>query len=345
MQQLNERQQKILDFIVKKGSVSNLEIVTYLKGTISRFTTLRDLEFLSEEGLIKKEGKGRGIHYIPVLASKINQFFDPEIYFKKGPDERDITTFFNSEVMDCLPDILSEEEIKNLEMMNSNYSRRIERIDQVFFKKEIERLTIELSWKSSQMEGNTYSLIDTEILIKDRVEAEGHKKEEAIMILNHKNVIDYIFGNKGEFKRIDLFHIEKIHELLVRGMGVRSGIRTGKVRIIGTRYSPMEGKLEITKKMHDAIEKINALSSPFSKALALILMISYIQPFEDGNKRTGRILGNAILLANNICPLSYRSVNESDYKKGIILFYEQNSAIFFKKMFIEQFKFSVDNYF
>ena len=74
-------------------------------------------------------------------------------------------------------------------------------------------------------------------------------------------------------------------------------------------------------------------------------MISYIQPFEDGNKRTARILGNAILLANNTCPLSYRSVNEADYKKAMVLFYEQNSARFFKELFTEQFKFAVENYF
>jgi hypothetical protein len=56
-------------------------------------------------------------------------------------------------------------------------------------------------------------------------------------------------------------------------------------------------------------------------------------------------MGNAVLLANNVCPLSYRSINEVDYKKAILLFYEQNSANFFKELFIEQFKFVVDNYF
>ena len=87
------------------------------------------------------------------------------------------------------------------------------------------------------------------------------------------------------------------------------------------------------------------LDDPFSKAIFMILMISYIQPFEDGNKRASRLLGNAILLANNACPLSYRSINEADYKKAVIIFYEQNSARLFKELFIEQFKFAVSNYF
>jgi Fic family protein len=74
-------------------------------------------------------------------------------------------------------------------------------------------------------------------------------------------------------------------------------------------------------------------------------MIAYIQPFKDGNKRTSRLLGNAILMAHDICPLSYRSVDEAEYKKAVILFYEQNNISYFKKLFIEQFEFAVQNYF
>jgi Fic family protein len=188
-------------------------------------------------------------------------------------------------------------------------------------------------------------LVDTEILIKERIEAQGHKKEEAIMILNHKNAIDHIFEHKGEFKKLDIYHVERVQELLTRGLHVRSGIRTVPVRIIGTRYMPPSSKAEIIKILDSAILQIDALKDPFSKSLAAVLMVSYIQPFEDGNKRTARILANAMLLANNICPISYRSVNEADYKKATILFYEQNSARFFRELFVEQFKFAVNNYF
>ncbi len=74
-------------------------------------------------------------------------------------------------------------------------------------------------------------------------------------------------------------------------------------------------------------------------------MLSYIQPFKDGNKRTARLIGNAILLAHDAALLSYRSVDEADYKKGMILFYEQNSFRHFKEIFTEQFIFAVKNYF
>jgi len=345
MQQLNKRQQKILSFILKQKTVSNSDIVAFLGNKISRFTILRDLDFLLKEELIKKNGKGRNINYSLFSDSVINSFVDVENYFKKGPDERKAKVEFDGETIKELPKLFLEKELEELKNNNDKYLERVKKMSETLFKKEVERLTIELSWKSSKIEGNTYSLIDTEILIKDRKEAFGHNKEEAIMILNHKNAIDYIFNNKKEFKKIDLFLIEKIHELLTRGLNVKKGIRTSPVRITGTRYTPIKDKNNIVNVLNLILDEINSLKDPFSKALGLILMISYVQPFEDGNKRTARIMGNAILLANNICPISYRSINEADYKKGVILFYEQNSACFFKELFIEQFKFAVDNYF
>jgi fido (protein-threonine AMPylation protein) len=345
MQQLNPRQQKIIDFIHKNKSVGNAKIVEFLGNEISRFTVLRDLELLLGAGLIKKEGKGRSVKYLLATAGAINAFFDPELYFKKEADQRSIKTAFNPEVINEFPYLFSDEEAIELSKINEKYVKRIKEADESFIKKEIERLTIELSWKSSQIEGNTYTLIDTEILIKERIKAKGHKREEAIMILNHKSAIDYIFSHKDEFKKIGLYHVEKVHELLTRGLGFKESIRTHPVRIIGTRYAPPDGKTKIAGFLNFALDKINLLKNPFSRSLALILMISYIQPFADGNKRTARIIGNAALLASNACPLSYRSVDEADYKKATLLFYEQNSATFFKELFVEQFKFAVDNYF
>ncbi len=345
MQQLNKRQQKIIDYISKNKSVSNSDIIGYLDDNISRYTVLRDLDLLIKKGLVKKEGKGRAVHYLLSSRSYINAYFDSELYFQKGPDERLVKTEFNEEIISELPFLFSKEERKELENYGNRYLERIKKADKDFLKKEIERLTIELSWKSSQIEGNTYSLIDTEILIKERVEAKGHKKEEAIMILNHKNTIDYIFQNKNIFQMLNLSQIEEVHNMLISGLGVVRGVRTSPVRIIGTRYTPVEGKARIIDALQLSIDKINELKDPFSKALAIVLMISYIQPFSDGNKRTARIIGNAILLANSLCPLSYRGVNEAEYKKAILLFYEKNSARYFKELFIDQFKFAVDNYF
>lgn len=90
---------------------------------------------------------------------------------------------------------------------------------------------------------------------------------------------------------------------------------------------------------------INAKGNAFEKALLAIVLISYIQPFMDGNKRTARIVGNAILMNEGHCPLSFRTVDSIDYKKAILLFYEQNNISRFKEIFIQQAEFAVRTYF
>ena len=85
--------------------------------------------------------------------------------------------------------------------------------------------------------------------------------------------------------------------------------------------------------------------SPRYPALLALVLISYIQPFMDGNKRTARIVSNAILMNYDYCPLSFRTVNSIDYKKAMLLFYEQNNISNFKEIFINQFEFAVRTYF
>ncbi|MFH1456861.1 MAG: Fic family protein [Patescibacteria group bacterium] len=225
------------------------------------------------------------------------------------------------------------------------YRNNIKKISSDISKKEFERITIELSWKSSMIEGNTYTLLETESLIKQGRLAKGHKKEESIMILNHKKTLDYIRKNLSEFKTLSIKKIENIHWLLVDGLNINQGLRKTAVGITGTIYQPLDNIYQIQDALEQVCQLINKEKNVFSKALILMLAIAYIQPFVDGNKRTSRLASNAILMTHNICPLSYRSVDEVEYKKAVILFYEQNNLSYFKKLFIEQFGFAVKNYF
>ena len=176
-------------------------------------------------------------------------------------------------------------------------------------------------------------------------EAKGHKKEEAIMILNHKEALDYINQNKGTFLKISVSKIEDIHYLLTKKLGIARNLRKTAVGVTGTKYKPIDNNQQILDALSKACYLVNKEDNPFAKALILSLLTAYIQPFEDGNKRTSRLIANAILLAHDICPLSYRNVNEAEYKKAVVLFYEQNNLSYFKHLFIEQFEFAVDNYF
>lgn len=123
------------------------------------------------------------------------------------------------------------------------------------------------------------------------------------------------------------------------------GIRHRRVGITGTKYHPLDNEFQIREAMSDTCQLINSKKSVFEKALLALVLLSYIQAFSDGNKRTARITSNAILIANGYCPLSFRTVNSYDYKKAMLIFYEQNSFYAIKQIFIEQYEFAVREYF
>ena len=346
----NKRQESILAFIKEREKVSRKEIESYVSSVFpdrsSRITVLRDLELLIADGLVQKTGKARGTAYQPTARSVLLDTLDVEAYFEKDPDQRALRSdIFNFDIWPHLTGLLSEPEKRELDLMNEQYRSNRRALTPTVLQKELERLTIEFSWKSSKIEGNSYSLLDTERFIKDHVEATGKTKAETLMILNHKAALDFIFNNSDHFQELTRSKIEDIHKLLVRDLGVTHGIRKNLVRITGTNYLPLDNTFQIQEAMEKMCNTVNRVEHPVEKALLTVLMISYIQPFEDGNKRTSRITGNAILLANNYCPLSYRSVDEVEYKKGILLFYEQNNLSYFKTIFLEQFRQAVLKYF
>lgn len=345
---LNKRQDRILDFIDKSGDASTSDIFTAIfkeARVVAEITVKRDLRKLVDLGLIVSKGAGRAVKYELSSAYSIIRPINVDQYFEKEIDERAIRQHFNFNVFSSLKSVFSRDEKIFLQKLNNGYLKKIKKLPKDVLKKEFERLTIELSWKSSRIEGNTYSLLETEQLLKENREASGHTREEAIMILNHKKALDYIRNNVQEFKSVSLRKLEEIHSLLVEGLGVSKNVRKVMVRITGTRFQPLDNEFQITESLKKTCSLINQRKNPFEKALILMLLIAYIQPFVDGNKRTSRLAGNAVLLANNCCPLSYRSINEIEYKKAVLIFYEQNNISYFKKLFLQQFEFVVKNYF
>lgn len=337
----SKRQDLILCFIKTVKLASREEIKKYLfrEGIKStKITILRDLDLLISDGSIQKSGRAKATRYSLSTRSKILTEIDVEEYFRKSQDERiPISIGFNFDIFSDLYDLLTMKEKAKLDSINEIYRKEKSELSNTLLQKEYERITVEFSWKSSQLEGNTYTLLDTERLLKENIVAKGKTEEETQMILNHKRALDFILQSPEYYKNLTVAKIEEIHGLVVDKLGITHGIRHNSVGIIGTNYRPLDNIYQIKDALHNLAEVVNSTEHPIEKALIAVLMISYIQPFEDGNKRTSRILGNALLLANNYRPLSYRSVDEIEYKKGVILFYEINNISYFKELFIEQF--------
>ncbi|MBU1499411.1 Fic family protein [Patescibacteria group bacterium] len=338
---INERQKDILKQIIKSGSVSRGQIAT----EFSKITAVRDLKGLVELKLIRPVGGGRSTQYILVEKNPHLYYLDKIDYFTNDLDLRGAQTSFNQKIFKNIGPLFSAEEIKQLQKQAAGFSQRGKNLDKTIYKRELERFIIEFAWKSSQIEGNTYDLLETETLIKQRQEAVGHSHEEAIMILNHKDAFDSIIKNKQDFKTLNFSDILQLHNLLTKGLEISAGIRFQPVAITGTLYRPLQGKIELKTVVRQTIKLINQTEFPPAKALLAASFIAYIQPFNDGNKRTARNLANAILLAYDYFPLSYRAVDVNDYRRAMIIFYEQNNLYHLKQMFVEQLDFSRNNYF
>ena len=299
-------------------------------------------------GDIVAEGKARATRYRLSPQAQLLMPLNLDTYFALEVDERQVQSSYNFELINGLlaeTRLFSDKEQSHLDALQDEFRQHVSELTDNEYRKEMERLGIDLSWKSSQIEGNTYTLLETERLLRESKTAEGKTREEAVMLLNHKDALSFVLDNSDYLKELTVSHIEDIHQLLTKNLSIDKGLRRHRVGITGTNYHPLDNEFQIREAMRDACELINSKSNIFEKALLTLILLSYIQPFSDGNKRTARITSNAILIANDYCPLSFRSVDSIDYKKAMLIFYEQNNLYAFKQIFMEQFEFAVKEYF
>ena len=299
-------------------------------------------------GDIVAEGKARATRYRLSPQAQLLMPLNLDTYFAFEVDERQVHSSYNFELINGLlaeTRLFSDKELAHLDALQEEFRQHVSELTDNEYRKEMERLGIDLSWKSSQIEGNTYTLLETERLLRESKTAEGKSKEEAVMLLNHKDALSFVLDNPDYLKELTVSHIEDIHQLLTKDLSIDKGLRRHRVGITGTNYHPLDNEFQIREAMREACELINSKSNIFEKALLTLVLLSYIQPFSDGNKRTARITSNAILIANDYCPLSFRSVDSIDYKKAMLIFYEQNNLYAFKQIFMEQFEFAVKEYF
>lgn len=339
---------EILQFLHYHPLANRTEIMAGLTKAPSDSTMKRLLSAAVKEGNIETAGRGPATKYKLTPQAHVTMPLDLATYFDKDIDEREVQESFNFDLIrNVLPkvEIFTREELEVLNAAQMEFKKNTEGMTELEYRKEMERLGVDLSWKSSQIEGNTYSLLETERLLKDKQTASGKTKEEAIMLLNHKDALDFVLDIPDYLKELSVHRIEDIHSILTKELEVDRNIRHRRVGITGTNYRPLDNEFQIREALEDTCTLVNGKDNVFEKALLTLVLLSYIQAFVDGNKRTARITSNAILIANGYCPISFRTVDSIDYKKAMLMFYEQNNIAAFKKIFIEQFLFAVKTYF
>jgi hypothetical protein len=211
----------------------------------------------------------------------------------------------------------------------------------------LDRLLIDLSWNSSRLEGNTYSLLDTKRLIDFGEEAEGKQRLEAQMILNHKDAIEFLVSAAGEtgFNR---YTILNLHAMLANNLlpddAAAGRLRRIAVGIERSVFHPLETPSIIEECFDHAMATAAAIDDPFEQAFFVMVQLPYLQPFDDVNKRVSRLAANIPLIKRNLSPLSFIDLPRPFYTDAILGVYELCRVDLLKDVFIWSYERSAARY-
>jgi Fic family protein len=299
-----------------KEPISQVEIIDRLRRRISQSTVSRALAHLVDAGIVIKTGTTRNAAF--GLSPETSRFarpphlrtpvsYDPSIIGNYKANETRWLLEKAAERMRAAAASLQHQ------LNASTYSRQI-----------AERFLIDLSWASSGFEGNTYSYLETEALIKFGAAASGHDVAETTMVMNHKNAILTLLENL-DAPMLNVEAVSRIHALLMRDTlspEQLGRIRNGEVRIGGSAYRPSEDAMQLRADLGGLLWQVEKTEDPFEASFVLLAGIPYLQPYQDGNKRTGRLTCNVPLLKAGLPPMSFISLDKADYLAGLISFYE-----------------------
>jgi len=302
---------------IRNGLGSSRAILEHLAGIgnkTSQPTLSRRLNVLVEEHHVRVMGKGRATRY------EIDSFNE---YFGQLASRRKPVSYDQSVVDNYIPNATKWFSVETTEdMLRAGGGRKLDA--STYSRAIAQKLLVDLSYASSNLEGNTYSYIDTEVLIEYGQAAEGKAADETQMILNHKEAIVYMIDNLNEIG-VDLREIRTLQALLSRGLiePHEVGAVRGRIVTIGnSAYQPMAIPQRLEDEMLKIVTKAALIDDPFEQSLFLMTMVSYLQYFVDVNKRTGRLAANIPLLKAGLAPLSFMSVDKTKYTKGLLAFYE-----------------------
>jgi len=326
---------------------------------ISRRTLQRRLARLEHQGRIQIEGAGRSTRYLAVAPDEAPGGTEDGIFL--SADARAIQSQISRPLSARQPVGYQRGFLDDYSLDLTGYlptatrkhlmgiGRQIE-IDYsagTYTRQTLDRLLIDLSWASSRLEGNTYSLLETERLVSLGEAAPGKSAFETQMVLNHKAAIEFLIDTVDE-TGIDRPRILNLHALLsdnLLGNAAASGrLRSIPVSIGKSVYEP----LAIPQLIHDIFGQIlsiaSTISDPFEQAFFLTVHLPYLQPFEDVNKRVSRLAANIPLIQHNLCPLSFLDVPEDLYIEGLLGVYELNRIELLRDVFVWTYERSCSRY-
>ncbi|MFH0810842.1 MAG: Fic family protein [Pseudomonadota bacterium] len=329
---------------------------------LPRRTLQRRLALLVEQGRISVQGRGRGTRYrLPLIADVAQPAQNPpraaargeirgEIYVPISPEAEAVRQAVRKPVQERHPvgynrafldtyrpnkTFYLSPEIRD-RLFEMGHSPDVERPAGTYARQILNRLLIDLSWNSSRLEGNTYSLLETERLLEAGEAAEGKDALESQMILNHKAAIEFLVEAAGEvgFNRHTILNLHALlSDNLLADPQACGRLRTIPVGIARTVYHPLELPQLVDECFQQVLDTAAAIGDPYEQAFFAMVHLPYLQPFEDVNKRVSRLAANLPLARGNLCPLSFVDVPEHAYIDAILGVYELNRVELLRDVF------------
>ncbi len=343
---MNQKLQSLLTLLKTFShpvAISELSEKLNQSENISDRTIRRYLQQLIKLGLVESQGKNKGVRYFPVIMEEnrqVNNLDDNHSSF--------IFTSENKMIIDQIRQPLIKRELCSYNtdwldsyQANQTYYLSVEQrkvlhkhgkplIDELpagtYARKIFNHLLINLSYNSARLEGNTYSIVDTEKLLLEGKTAANKLDMETIMILNHKEAIRFLVDGINRME-INIDNIRSLHYLLADGLiqpEDAGQIRDMGVRISLSTYIPLEGKARITTQLNRIVSKARQIQEPYEQSFFLLVHLAYLQSFIDVNKRTARLTANIPLVRHNLVPVSFNDITIDDYNSAVISCYELN---------------------
>jgi fido (protein-threonine AMPylation protein) len=324
---------------------------------LPRRTAINRLNRMREEGLLERLGQTRATIYRLCFAGKSRLGItysghetdtarvredetDLRVQLRRPMMERKSVGYNRAFLDDYVPNVtyyLSEPLRMKLLSIGSQTGMVAEAAG-TYARHICQRLLIDLSWNSSRLEGNTYSLLETEQLLQIDGEKNGLLSTEAIMILNHKAAIEFLLESLS-VAAFDRRTILNLHALLsadlLRDPSSEGSLRTTPVGIGRSTYSPLAIPALIESLFDQILQKASQIEDPYEQAFFAMVHLPYLQPFIDGNKRVSRLAANIPLFQKNLAPLSFVDVSEIDYTDAVLAVYELNDISLLREVFVQ----------
>ena len=351
--------------------LSAREILDALTDPPSNRTLQFHLKFLVDNHRINKEGQRRSTKYLKISAApgieksevEVHEIGEERVHeISISESGREIQRYLTEPQNVRKPVGYNQQFLESYRPNDTNYLSLEERTHLLkigttptvtgqpagtYVKMIFNRLLIDLSWNSSRLEGNTYSILDTERLIEEGIEAESKSSHETQMILNHKTAIEFLVDAVDEigFNRYSVLNLHGIlAENLLKDAASEGRLRQFGVGIEGSVYTPVAIPQQIEECFDRMLMSASEIDDPFEQSFFVFAQLPYLQPFDDVNKRVSRLCANIPLFKANLVPICFEDVPREVYIEALLGIYELNRTDLLRDVYMFAYERSVARY-